>query len=267
VFVALSSMTACASGDADTAAKRAAPRSVAPTTAPVTVPSTTQPVVTTSPPTPSTGSSTVPPATAPASPVDRLVGVGSAGQVIAVVAGDYGQTSATFTAYERVGGAWQVAFGPWAARVGTNGFAPPGAKREGDERTPSGAYGFDFFFGVDPDPGVRFPYRVVTSSAIVWDDDPASALYNEWVDTTSQNAGTDPEPMYNTPAYSHGAVIAYNSARAPGLGSAIFLHVSTGGATAGCVSLLASQLLAVLRWLDPSQQPRIVMGTEAGVTS
>jgi hypothetical protein len=103
--------------------------------------------------------------------------------------------------------------------------------------------------------------------AIVWDDDPGSALYNEWVDTASQSAGVDPEPMYNTPAYSHGAVIAYNSARTPGLGSAIFLHVSTGGATAGCVSLPASQLLAVLRWLDPSQQPRIVMGTAAGVTS
>ena len=114
---------------------------------------------------------------------------------------------------------------------------------------------------------MRFSYRVVTSSAIVWDDDPGSALYNEWVDTTSQNAGVDPEPMYNVPAYSYGAVIAYNSARTPGLGSAIFLHVGTGGATAGCVSLPASQLLEVLRWLDPSQQPRIVMGTTAGVTS
>ena len=73
--------------------------------------------------------------------------------------------------------------------------------------------------------------------AIVWDDDPGRALYNEWVDTTSQNAGDVPEPMYNVPAYAYGAVIAYNSARTPGSGSAIFLHVGTGGPTAGCVSL------------------------------
>ena len=132
-----------------------------------------------------------------------------------MVAGGYGQTAATFTAYERVGGVWRVAFGPWGARVGTNGFAAPDAKHEGDGSTPSGAYGFDFFFGVQSDPGVRFPYRVVTSTAIVWDDDSASAHYNEWVDTTSQDAGVDPEPMYNTPAYSYGAVIAYNRARTP----------------------------------------------------
>jgi L,D-peptidoglycan transpeptidase YkuD (ErfK/YbiS/YcfS/YnhG family) len=271
-LVAFSLTTACSGGGAETAVKArarpassAAATSVAPVTAPATAPVTapaTAPATT-----PSPGASAPPSTTDVRSPVDRLVGVGSAGQVITVIAGGYGQTTATFTAYQRVGTGWQVAFGPWDARVGFNGFAPLGAKREGDGRTPSGTYGFDFFFGVDPDPGVHFPYRMVTSNAIVWDDDPASPLYNEWVDTTSQNAGTDPEPMYNTPAYSHGAVVAYNDARTPGLGSAIFLHVSTGGSTAGCVSLPASELLAVLRWLDPSQQPRIVMGTTADVTS
>ena len=187
--------------------------------------------------------------------------------MIAVVADGYGQTTATLTAYQRVAGEWQQAFGPWEAHVGYNGFAPPGEKHEGDGRTPSGSYAFDFFFGVQGDPGVRFPYRVVTSNAIVWDDDPTSVLYNEWVDTNTQDAGADPEPMYNVPAYSYGAVISYNVARAPGLGSAIFLHVSTGSSTAGCVSLPMSQLLQVLQWLDPSQDPRIVMGTATAVMS
>src|SRR5262249_53389428 len=123
------------------------------------------------------------------------------------------------------------------------------------------------FFGVEADPGVRFPYRRVTSDAIVWDDDPHSLLYNQWVDTTTQNAGADPEPMYRTPAYAYGAVIAYNTARTPGLGSAIFLHVATGGPTAGCVSLPRAELLTLLRWLAPARQPRIVMGTPADVGS
>ena len=128
-------------------------------------------------------------------------------------------------------------FGPWLAHVGRNGFAPTGEKREGDGRTPSGAYGLSFFFGVRGNPGVKFPYRDVTGPWIVWDDDSSSANYNLWIDTRTDSAGANPEPMHVPGVYDYGAVIAYNTARAPGLGSAIFLHVSSGGSTAGCVSL------------------------------
>ena len=38
------------------------------------------------------------------------------------------------------------------------------------------------------------------------------------------------------------------STRVPGAGSAIFLHVGTGGPTAGCVSVPAAALVALLRW-------------------
>jgi L,D-peptidoglycan transpeptidase YkuD (ErfK/YbiS/YcfS/YnhG family) len=198
---------------------------------------------------------------APAPPDPVLTQAGAAGQAVVVTADRYGATTATLTAYERDGaGPWRRALGPWPTRVGTRGLAPPGEKREGDGRTPSGAYGFDFFFGVAPDPGVRFPYRRVTSTSIVWDDDPGSPSYNPWVDLARQRAGAEPEPLYVSPAYDHGAVIAYNTARTPGLGSAIFLHVSTGGPTAGCVSLPAGQLVDVLRWLDPARGPRMVLG-------
>lgn len=200
------------------------------------------------------------PAPAPASPVDQLIGVENAQQVIAVVADGYGQTTATLTAYEKDGATWRTVFGPMTASVGGSGFAPPDAKREGDGRTPSGSYGFDFLFGVDANPGVKFPYRDITGTSIVWDDDSASARYNLWSDTSTQDAGVDPEPMYNRPAYNYGAVTAYNAARTPGLGSAIFLHVSTGGPTAGCVSIPQGALVEVLRWLDPARQPRIIMG-------
>jgi L,D-peptidoglycan transpeptidase YkuD (ErfK/YbiS/YcfS/YnhG family) len=211
----------------------------------------------TSPPTPSTAPAT----TAPIPAEDpHLALAGGAGQAIVVTAAAYGATTATLVASERAGTGWRTVFGPWTVHLGTAGLAPPGEKREGDGRTPSGVYGFDFFFGVSPDPGVRFPYRPVAGPNIVWDDDPASPLYNEWVDVDAQPAGARPEPMYVTPAYSYGAVIAYNAARTPGLGSAIFLHVSTGGPTAGCVSLPVDQLLQVLRWLDPTQGPRIVLG-------
>jgi L,D-peptidoglycan transpeptidase YkuD (ErfK/YbiS/YcfS/YnhG family) len=185
---------------------------------------------------------------------------GDAGQVILVTAGAYGASTATLTAYERDGIGWRPVMGPWTARVGAKGFAPAGEKVEGDDRTPSGTYGFDFFFGVSPDPGVRFPYRQVPDDTIVWDEDPASATYNIWIDLDDRGGGRDAEGMYQPVAYQHGAVIAYNTTRTPGVGSGIFLHVSTGRATAGCVSLPVDQLVAVLRWLDPAQDPRIVMG-------
>lgn len=197
----------------------------------------------------------------------RLDGVGNAGQVIAVAASGYGATTATFTAYQRTTTGWQQVFGPWLAHIGRNGFAPSGEKREGDGRTPSGAYGLSFFFGVRANPGVKFEYRTIGGPWIVWGDDPSGPNYNQWIDTRSQPAGPSPEPMYVAGVYDYGAVIAYNTARTPGLGSAIFLHVSSGGTTAGCVSLPTSQLLPVLRWLDPDRAPRIVMGTTAAITS
>jgi L,D-peptidoglycan transpeptidase YkuD (ErfK/YbiS/YcfS/YnhG family) len=184
----------------------------------------------------------------------------SGSQLVTVTAASYGATRAELTAYRRVDGQWRRVFGPWAAWIGRNGMAPPGAKREGDGRTPSGTFGFGFFFGVDPNPGVLFPYRGIHAYDF-WDDDPASPLYNEWVDDRLANPGAAPEPMDVT-AYDYGAVIAYNTPRTPGLGSAIFLHINIGMPTAGCVTLPVGELLEVLRWLNPADSPRITMGIQ-----
>jgi L,D-peptidoglycan transpeptidase YkuD (ErfK/YbiS/YcfS/YnhG family) len=199
-------------------------------------------------------SSAMPSARPAAAPAARR----ASGQLVTVTAAAYGATQAELTAYQRVNGQWHRVFGPWIAWVGRNGMAPPGAKREGDGRTPSGTFGFGFFFGVDPNPGVHFPYRRIDAWD-VWDDDPSSPLYNEWVDVRYANAGADPEPM-DVSAYDYGAVIAYNTARTPGLGSAIFLHINIGTPTAGCVTLPVGELLEILRWLNPAASPRIAMG-------
>jgi L,D-peptidoglycan transpeptidase YkuD (ErfK/YbiS/YcfS/YnhG family) len=179
-------------------------------------------------------------------------------QLITVTAASYGVTYATLNAYQSTGHGWRRVFGPWTARIGRNGFAPPGAKREGDGRTPTGAYRMAFLFGVLPNPGVRLPYRRIHAYDY-WDDDPASPRYNEWVDARRASAGASPEPM-DVSAYDYGAVIGYNTARTPGLGSAIFLHLNIGTGTAGCVTLPPDKLLPLLRWLNPARSPRIRMG-------
>ena len=200
------------------------------------------------------GGAAAAPATA-GGPARQLV---AARQLITVTAASRGATTATFRAYLVRGAQRTEVFGPWTARVGYNGIAAPGAKREGDGRTPSGTYGFGFFFGVDANPGVAYPYRRAYSYDY-WDDDPASPRYNEWVDARSASPGRAPEPMRNVPAYDYGAVISYNTARGPGRGSAIFLHAGTGSATAGCVSLPQSELLKVLRWLREPEHPAIAI--------
>jgi len=200
------------------------------------------------------GTTVAPSVAGAAHPADPLAGR----QLVTVTAASYGATYATLTAYQRSTGRWRRVFGPWTARIGRNGFAPPGRKREGDGRTPSGTFGFGFFFGVLPDPGVRFRYRQ-SQPYDFWDDDPASPRYNEWVDQRRADPGLSPEPM-DVSGYDYGTVIAYNTARTPGLGSGIFLHVNIGIATAGCVTLPMEELLRVLRWLDPARSPRIKMG-------
>jgi L,D-peptidoglycan transpeptidase YkuD (ErfK/YbiS/YcfS/YnhG family) len=179
-------------------------------------------------------------------------------QLITVTAASYRATYATLAAYQRTGHGWRQVFGPWVARIGRNGFAPPGRKREGDGRTPSGSFSLPYIFGAGPNPGFRLRYRQLRPYDY-WDDDPASPRYNEWVDSRQASPGAAPEPM-DVSAYYDGVVIGYNTARTPGLGSAIFLHLNIGIATAGCVTLPPGELLPLLRWLNPARSPRIRMG-------
>jgi L,D-peptidoglycan transpeptidase YkuD (ErfK/YbiS/YcfS/YnhG family) len=197
--------------------------------------------------------------------VTSLRGVHNATQVISVTTSSYGRVHASVRAFTKTASGWKRVAGPWTAWIGENGFAPPGAKREGDGRTPSGSYTFSFMFGVDPNPGVHYRWRHAGRSDY-WDDDPASPRYNLWTDIHRHSAGRNPEPMHVRPAYEDGAVINYNASRTPGRGSAIFLHVTHHSPTSGCVSLPRSKLLRLLRWLRPGARARIIMGTAATVT-
>jgi L,D-peptidoglycan transpeptidase YkuD (ErfK/YbiS/YcfS/YnhG family) len=95
-----------------------------------------------------------------------------------------------------------------------------------------------------------------------WDEDPRSPSYNRFVHVACGARpafGGGSEALWRiTPQYRYFAVIDYN-ARPPvaGRGSAIFLHVSAGSRTAGCVSLPEPRLLRVLRWLRPGAEIRL----------
>jgi L,D-peptidoglycan transpeptidase YkuD (ErfK/YbiS/YcfS/YnhG family) len=192
-------------------------------------------------------------------------GPAGAQQLVTVVAASRATTHAVVRLWRREGACWTPAGGPWPARVGRNGLSD--RHREGDGTTPTGTYGFGrVVYGLGPDPGVRYAYhRLVCGDW--WDEDPASPQYNRFrhvaCGARPPFAGGSEALWRATAAYRLFAVVDYNAAAVRGRGSGIFLHVATGAATNGCVSLPAAQLAALVRRLDPAASPRIVIGTSA----
>ncbi len=79
------------------------------------------------------------------------------------------------------------------------------------------------------------------------------------------NNGVNERLATETPFYNYAVVIDYNTRNAPGgvhagAGSAFFLHVTDGSATAGCVAIPQSRLVPIMKWLNPRTHPRILIG-------
>jgi L,D-peptidoglycan transpeptidase YkuD (ErfK/YbiS/YcfS/YnhG family) len=195
--------------------------------------------------------------------VNRLPGTESATQLVTVAASAYGVTTASLELWQRRDGCWRHVAGPWRAWLGRSGLSTH--KREGDGATPAGTYRLgDADFGIEANPGVHGTYhRLVCGDW--WNEDTRSAAYNTFAHVAcgSQPAfGAGSEALWRiSPQYRYFTVIEYNAAPAvPGRGSAIFLHVSAGRPTAGCVSLPEPQLVRALRWLQPSAHPLVHLG-------
>ena len=205
----------------------------------------------------STASSGTPGPTTPAgatAPSPKAPSPSPARQLITVTASSYSATTATLVGYDGS----KKALGPWTVHLGRAGLARPGAKHEGDLHTPSGTFGISYMFGWKPSPGVKFRYRVAHSYD-TWSDDSASPYYNLWVDSRYHDPGAAPEHMKSR-YYAYGIVIAYNAARTPHRGSAVFLHVDHASPTTGCVTLPTDRLVQVMRWLNPARSPQIKIG-------
>lgn len=182
-----------------------------------------------------------------------------------VVTGDRGTASATVRAWEKKGRSWGLVYGTLGAVVGRNGFAPPGAKREGDGMTPSGVFPIEFAFGHAREPATLMPYRHIEEDD-VWVDDPASPDYNQWRKREATKALSYEELRRAGGLYEVGVAVGYNrNPVKPGLGSAIFFHVwaGEGTPTSGCVAMARGDMLTVLSWLDPLKNPVAILGLEA----
>ena len=139
--------------------------------------------------------------------------------------------------------------------VGAGGV---GQAREGISVTPAGTYPLTGAFGRQANPGTTMPY-FQTDVQDWWDENPASPTYNTHVRQAASPGGAS-ENLYRAGAvYDYAVVIGYNPGRVPGAGSGIFLHVSNGTPTAGCVSMDGARLTDLLRWLRPAAQPYMMI--------
>lgn len=213
---------------------------------------------------------------------DRSAEFARSGQILLVTTPGWDGAQGQLQRFERRPEGFVPVGGPlpvWIGRAGLawrtdDGAPPPPApgpmKREGDGRAPAGLLTFGDMWGYAPaaPAGVRFPYRMSTECDRCVDD-PEDADYGRVLRLDSPQAPVTwrsaEHLRLDTEHYRYLVVIHYNDLRPrKGAGSCIFLHVAPppGGGTAGCTALAASDLLTLLRWMDPAQNPLLLQVPE-----
>jgi len=175
-----------------------------------------------------------------------------------------GQDLAVLVPMEKRNGKWQVIAPAMQAGIGRKGFAAPGAKREGDNHSPTGFFRLGQLFCYDKIVDTRIPF-IQTTAEDKWIDDPNSPDYNRYIRGTTQ-AKSYERLLLKGNDYRYCMVIEYNTNPVvKGHGSAIFLHLSefdTINSSSGCVVLLQKDMEKLLKWMNPESNPSILMGTE-----
>lgn len=179
-------------------------------------------------------------------------------QVVTVRVESGTATTGTLEAWERRGDTFARVRGPIRVFVGEEGV---GLASERRSRTPRGVFTLTEAFGRAKDPGALLPYTRVSQSHW-WVSDVKSRHYNT-MRTCSPGAScgfrqSRSEQLGEITAYRYAVVMDYNRGPViPGRGSAFFLHVTEGKPTQGCISMPASTMRWLLRWLDPTASPVI----------
>ena len=222
-----------------------------PTPKPKPAPTTTH---STAPPSPSTSHR------APAG-LPLHASTGTASQVVTVVAPSTGSTTGTLQAWTKTSSGWQRHGPAVTAHLGSQGLTTQPS--ESKSATPIGSFTLTQAFGSASDPGTRLAY-FRTDNSDWWVSDASSRYYNTHYRCASGcpfDTGAGENLRGAGFVYTYAVVIDYN--RFPvtrGAGSAFFLHVTDGSATAGCVSIPEASLVSIMRWLVPANHPRILIG-------
>jgi L,D-peptidoglycan transpeptidase YkuD (ErfK/YbiS/YcfS/YnhG family) len=187
---------------------------------------------------------------------EGLKTVGSNKQLILVTSNGYNTSNAEIRTFERNSQGKWVPVLTTTGHIGKYGFATAANMQEGGKKSPIGKYSIGTTFGRYGNPGTKMPYRKITSDD-VWVDDPTSKLYNTWQSRSKTQGQWKSAENMNIAAYTYGFVINYNTQRTPNKGSAIFFHIGSGY-TLGCTSTSQTNVVNILKWLDPKMNPVII---------
>lgn len=177
-------------------------------------------------------------------------------QLIMVAAPTPDSPVGTLTAYERVGPAWRVVLGPTHADLGELGVGVP----EDDVfRTPVGTFPLGPAFGREPSPGTAMPYTQVDGWDW-WDEDVDSPTYNTMVRSQAKPSDDAENLGRSGEIYDYAVLVDHNPQRIPGRSAGIFVHVTDGDPTWGCVAVARDDMRALVQWLNPAASPHITVG-------
>jgi len=172
------------------------------------------------------------------------------------------QNSAILVALEKKDKNWTEIYGPIPVGIGRNGFASPGAKREGDQKSPTGLFRLGQLFCYDKEVNTKMPFTQTTNED-KWIDDPNSPDYNHHIRGTTLAKSFENLKLSDN-EYKYCMNIEYNMhPTVKGMGSAIFLHLSEGvspNPSSGCVVLVEKDMEWLLNWMNPKLKPSILMG-------
>jgi len=214
---------------------------------------------------------------------ERLTHIGDSRQVVVVTTRNWTTSYARLQTWQQdADGTWAQIVTPVAARVGWNGVRRAANRKQSTGTTPAGTFGLLRGFGLERPSGVDLPYRRVDKNDW-WPYDPTDPkTYNVLQPQRMRHADWRPAwaerlKSYST-QYRYAVVLDYNlpsgiewqrgervatTKADTSAGGGIFLHVNGTGATAGCISIARDQMRSVLKWLDPSLDPVIVIGPRA----
>jgi D-alanyl-D-alanine dipeptidase len=193
-------------------------------------------------------------------------------QLVVVNAKEWSSTKAFLQRYEKVQNKWKKIGPSWEVSLGSKGLINATEKKEGDLMAPAGVFKIGSAYGasLSAPSGSHWPYQPL-SEGWVCVDDPKSTHYNRVFspDPSVKKDWSSAETMLRTDhLYKWVINIEHNINRTAGCGSCIFFHVwrKPGSPTEGCTAMEEKNILTLLAWLDPAQNPHLLQGPDTLIT-
>lgn len=215
---------------------------------------------------------------APALPA-ALNSVGKSEQVVLVQAKNWNATRGTLRAFAKIKGSWVEVHKKVPVDLGYGGLVQGDKRRQGTGKTPTGTYAITSGFGRKADPGTKLDYIKIDRND-AWTYNPrVPSTYNifQTANRSWKSYGNYVESLYSYgKQYNYVAIMDFNLPRGKitkgpqGIyrtdkpantqrGGGIFLHVSNGNETAGCIAVAEVVMRDLMKWFNPKKNPVIVV--------